>query len=64
MELDGDKYLYETVLAVLAPGQTINTQTIIQNFVSSSSSSSHTTVVFRDDDDNDDDEEEPSDMLL
>ena len=38
VELDDDKYLYETVLAVLAPGQTINTQTIIQNFVSSSSS--------------------------
>ena len=33
VELDDDKYLYETVLAVLAPGQTINTQTIIQNFV-------------------------------
>ena len=60
VELDDDKYLYETVLAVLAPGQTINTQTIIQNFVSSSSSSSHTTVVFRDDDNDDDNDEEPS----
>ena len=60
VELDDDKYLYETVLAVLAPGQTINTQTIIQNFVSSSSSSSHTTVVFRDDNDDDNDDEEPS----
>ena len=60
VELDDDKYLYETVLAVQAPGQTINTQTIIQNFVSSSSSSSHTTVVFRDDDDDNDDEDEPS----
>ena len=61
MELDDDKYLYETVLAVRAAGQTINVQNIIQNFVSSSSSSSHTTVVFRDDDDdNDDDEDEPS----
>ena len=59
MELDDDKYLYETVLAVRAAGQTINVQNIIQNFVSSSSSSSHTTVVFRDDD-NDDDEDEPS----
>jgi hypothetical protein len=56
MEND-DRYLYETVLAVLAPGQTlqqINTQ-IIQNFVTRSDT--HTTVVFRDDDD---DEEEPS----
>ena len=60
VELDDDKYLYETVLAVLAPGQTINTQTIIQNFVSSSSSESHTTVVFRDDNDDDDNEDEPS----
>ena len=67
VEMDNDdKYLYETVLAVLAPGQIlsqVNTQTIIQNFVSSSSSSSHTTVVFRndnDDNDNDADEDEPS----
>ena len=33
---NGDKYLYETVLAVLAPGQTlqqVNVQNIIQNFV-------------------------------
>jgi hypothetical protein len=50
--LDGDKYLYETVLAVLAPGQTlnqVNTQNIIQNFASSTSES-HTTIVFRDGD--------------
>ena len=35
-----DLFLYETVLAVLAPGQTINQvniQNIIQNFVSSTS---------------------------
>ena len=66
VEMDnGDKYLYETVLAVLEPGQTlnqVNTQNIIQNFVTrTSSSNSHTTVVFRDnDDDNDDDNGEES----
>ena len=35
---NGDKYAYETVLVVLAPGQTlnqVNTQNIIQNFVTS-----------------------------
>jgi hypothetical protein len=61
VEMDnGDKYLYETVLAILRPGQTlnqINTQNIIQNFVSTQSDS-HTTVVFRNDD-NDDDNDEP-----
>ena len=64
VEMDnGDKYLYETVLAILEPGQTlseVNTQNIIQNFVSTQSDS-HTTVVFKDeDDDNDDNEEELS----
>ena len=59
-----DRFLYETVLTVLAPGQTINqvnVQNIIQNFVSSTSSS-HTTVVFRNGDNDDDqpDEDEPS----
>jgi hypothetical protein len=56
-----DRYLYETVLAVLAPGQTlqqVNVQNIIQNFVSRSDT--HTTVVFRDSEDDDDDEDEPS----
>jgi hypothetical protein len=56
-----DRYLYETVIAVLAPGQTlqqVNTQNIFQNFVTTTTrSDTHTTVVFRDDDD---DEEEPS----
>ena len=34
VEMDNDdKYLYETVLAVRAAGQTINIQNIIQNFV-------------------------------
>ena len=51
VEMDnGDKYLYETVLAILEPGQTlnqVNTQNIIQNFVSTESDT-HTTVVFRD----------------
>ena len=60
---NGDKYLYETVLAILEPGQTlneVNTQNIIQNFVSTPSDT-HTTVVFKDeDDDNDDNEEELS----
>ena len=41
VEMDnGDKYLYETVLAILEPGQTINQvniQNIIQSFVSSTS---------------------------
>jgi hypothetical protein len=67
VEMDNDdRFLYETVLTVLAPGQTINqinTQNIIQNFVTSTaSSSSHTTVVFRNGDNNndDDDEDEPS----
>ena len=68
IEMDnGDRYLYETVLAVLSPGQNlsqVNIQNIIQNFVTStSSSSSHTTVVFEDDNDNDNNtppEEEPS----
>ena len=50
VEMDnGDKYLYETVLAILRPGQTlnqINTQNIIQNFVSTESDT-HTTVVFK-----------------
>ena len=65
VEMDNDdRFLYETVLAVLAPGQTINqvnVQNIIQNFVSSTSSS-HTTVVFKDDNDDDDEppDEEPS----
>ena len=61
MEND-DRYLYETVLAVLAPGQTlqqVNTQNIIQNFVTTRSDT-HTTVVFRDDDDDEPDEDEPS----
>jgi hypothetical protein len=58
-----DKYLYETVLAVLAPGQTlqqVNTQTI-QNSVTTRGDT-HTTVIFRDEDDEDEDEdeEEPS----
>ena len=56
VEMDnGDKYLYETVLAILRPGQTlnqINTQNIIQNFVSTQSDT-HTTVVFKEDNDND-----------
>jgi hypothetical protein len=64
VEMDnGDKYLYETVLAILAPGQTlnqVNSQNIIQNFVSSiATSESHTTVVFRNGEE-DEDEEEPS----
>ena len=52
MEND-DQFLYETVLAVVEPGQTINQiniQNIIQNFVSSASET-HTTVVFEDDND-------------
>ena len=55
MEND-DQFLYETVLAVLAPGQTINqvnVQNIIQNFVTTTSES-HTTVVLGDDNDTDD----------
>ena len=65
VEMDnGDKYLYETVLAILEPGQTlnqVNTQNIIQNFVSTSSDT-HTTVVFRngDNDNEPPEEEEPS----
>ena len=66
VEMDnGDKYLYETVLAILEPGQTlnqINTQNIIQNFVTSTSNTD-TRIIFRDgDDDNDNEppEEEPS----
>jgi hypothetical protein len=57
---NGDKHAYETILVVLATGQTlnqINTQNIIQNFVSTTSNSD-TRIIFRDD--NDDDEEEPS----
>jgi hypothetical protein len=56
---NNDKYLYETVLAILEPGQTlnqVNTQNIIQNFVSSESDT-HTTVVFRDSDSDDNDNE-------
>lgn len=64
VEMDNDdRFLYETVLTVLTPGQTLSQvtiQNIIQNFVSSSSSSSHTTVVFRDDNDDEPDEDEPS----
>jgi hypothetical protein len=61
---NNDKYLYETVLAILEPGQTlnqVNIQNIIQNFVSTTSDT-HTTIVFRDNDndDNEPDEEEPS----
>lgn len=60
VEMDNDdRFLYETVLTVLAPGQTINqinTQNIIQNFVSSTSQS-HSTIVFEDD--NDDNNNEP-----
>ena len=66
VEMDnGDKYLYETVLAILEPGQTlnqVNSQNIIQNFVSSTSNSD-TRIIFRDGDDNDDNEppdDEPS----
>jgi hypothetical protein len=64
VEMDNDdRFLYETVLAVLAPGQTVNqvnVQNIIQNFVSSTSQS-HTTVVFRNgNDDEDEGEDEPS----
>lgn len=65
VEMDNDdRFLYETVLTVLAPGQTVNQvniQNIIQNFVSSTSSS-HTTVIFRNGDDNDNEppDEEPS----
>ena len=55
MEND-DRYLYETVLAVLAPGQTLQ-QVNTQNIIQTTRSDTHTTVVFRDDDD---DEEEPS----
>ena len=54
VEMDNDdRFLYETVLAILAPGQTINqinTQNIIQNFVSTASES-HTTIVLEDDSD-------------
>jgi hypothetical protein len=55
VDIDGDLYLYETVLAVVEPGQTINQvniQNIVRNFVSSTSSS-HTAIVFKDDNDND-----------
>jgi hypothetical protein len=58
-----DKYLYETALAVLEPGQTLsqtNIQNIVQNFVTTVSNTD-TKIIFRDDnDDEDDDEEEPS----
>lgn len=60
---NGDRYLYETVMAVLAPGQTfneVNIQNIIQSFVTTRSDT-HTTVVFRDvDDDDEPPEQEPS----
>jgi hypothetical protein len=66
VEMDNDdRFLYETVLAVLTPGQDLSQvtiQNIIQNFVSSTSNT-HTMVVFRNgnnDNDNDDDEDEPS----
>ncbi len=60
MEND-DRYLYETVMTVLAPGQTlnqVNIQNIIQSFVSTRSDT-HTTVIFEDDNEPPD-EEEPS----
>ena len=56
---NGDQFLFETVLAILRPGQTlnqINTQNIIQNFVSSTSDT-HTTVVFKEDNDNENEPE-------
>ena len=59
VDIDGDLYLYETVLAVLEPGQTlnqVNIQNIIQSFASSTRSS-HTTVVFRNDNEGTDREE-------
>ena len=56
-----DRYLYETMLVVLAPGQTlqqVNVQNIIQNFVTTRSDT-HTTVIFEEDDD-EPPEDEPS----
>jgi hypothetical protein len=63
VEMDNDDlFLYETILAVLAPGQDLNEdnrQDIIQNFVSSSSNTD-VKIIFRDDNDDSNDNEPPA----